>query len=69
MGYICQFASIASMVVSKLVLVSNLLIYAPYVYPIGMILEFAIISLIAWCLKRKKILIYLCNMYIHSSRS
>ena len=39
--------------ITKLVLISNLLIYAPFAYPIGMILELAIILLCAWFLKSK----------------
>ena len=54
-GFICQFISIGSMIVVKLVLISNLLIFAPYTYPIGMILELAIILPFAWYFKSKMI--------------
>ena len=60
MGYIFQFIAICSMIIAKLVLISNLLIYAPYTYPIGMILELFIIWLFACCLKSKYLLIHKC---------
>ena len=52
-GFMCQFISIGAMMVTKLVLISNLLIYAPYTYPIGMLLELVIILPCAWFLKSK----------------
>ena len=52
-GFICQFISIGAMMATKLVIISNLLIYAPFVYPIGMLLELFIILPFAWFFKSK----------------
>ena len=50
-GFICQFMSIGIMIVTKLVLISNLLIYAPYTYPLGMVMEFFLILPFAFFFK------------------
>ena len=53
LGFICQFMSIGIMIVTKLVLISNLLIYAPYTYPLGMVMEFFLILPFAFFFKSK----------------
>ena len=43
-----QILSLGSILVAKIIVISNILMIAPYMYPIGMVFEFGVIALISY---------------------